>query len=476
VNSRALLALIRREILRGRRALLIFGALTGGALLLALLRGGAGATTAVAITALVSGLLTLLGPSGDLGSDKLLGHLEADRVLPVPAALVAAGRLLGASVRLTPIGIGTLAVAVSLHREIGFGPAAVVMIPVLPLAAMVLASMVSWTLLALNARWQFRNLWWLPVTLLAGPQVVMAMLPPQLKAAIRDWISDAGAAVAAFAVTPAGALAAVLSLTLLPIAVFLLAVRVFAGGLERYRYDQQVMGALLGKAPRRELGAIGRGALIAVARLRIRIALEQQRRQGIFLGILLIVLMAGSEGLQEFAGIYLRVLAVMLPAGIAIQLSAARGAGYLEGLQQLPHPARLVALGHLAAVAVMAAPGAVVILLSRLAVGRAVSFADGLVLWGWFAAGAWVAAVLAVWLKPRHLGLGAVLVVAFLAGWYALAGGTGMLEQLARSVDGFRRFRQSAGVALPLSATFLVAMAGVPVFARGLTTYQFAGK
>jgi hypothetical protein len=476
MSSRALGALVRREVLRGRRSLLIFGGLTGGALLLALLKGGAGATTAVSIITLVSGLLTLLGPSGDLGSDKLLGHLEADRVLPVSSQLVAAGRLLGASVRLVPIGIGTLAVAVSLHREFGFGPAAVVLLPLLPLTAMVIASMMSWTLLALNARWQFRNLWWVPVTLLAGPQVVVSMLPPAVKAAMRQWVTVAGGDVAAFGATPAGALTVLLSLTLLPLAIFFLACRVFASGLERYRYDQQVMGALLGKAPRRELGAIGRGALIAVARLRIRIALEQQRRQAIFLGILLVVLMAGSEGLQEFAGIYLRVLAVMLPAGIAIQLSAARGAGYLEGLQQLPHPARLVALGHLAAVAIMAIPGAVVILLSRLAGGRAVTLGDGLVLWGWFAAGAWVAAVLAVWLKPRHIGLGAAMAVAFLAGWYAMAGGPGMLEQLARSVDGFRRFRQSAGITLPLSATFLVALTGVPVFARGLTTYQFGGK
>ncbi len=448
---------------------------TGVALFLAL-QGGGAATAFAFILAGISSLLAILGPSGDLGSDKLLGHLELDRVLPVSARLTAAGRLAGATIRLLPIGIAALAVAVVIVRETDAGSLGVLLFVALPVGALVLASMVSWTLLALNARWQFRNLWWLPITIVIGPQIASSMLPPAVKAAIAQSLASLGRALAAFAITPSGGLAALLAVTLLPLAVFGCATVLFASGLERYRYDANALGAVLGKAPKRELGAVGRGPLLAVARLRIRLSLEQQRRQGIFLLLLLVILLVGSDGLQEFARIYVRVLAVMLPAGIALQLTAARGMGHLEGMQQLPHPPRTVALGHLAAIAVMAVPGATVILLARLVAGRSPGLVEGVMVWGWFVTGAWIAAVLAVWLKPRYLAMMAGALAFALLAWYAIAGGAGMAQQLRALVQGFRSLRASAGVALPMGAAMLVAAVGIPLFARGVEGYQFKGK
>ncbi len=453
----------------------MLSAITGVAVILALQDGGAAAVLA-AVLAIISSLLAIAGPSSDLGSDKMLGHLESDRVLPVSTRLTAAGRLTGASIRLLPIGIAALAIATVLVRETEAGPLGVLLFVILPVGALVLASMVSWTLLALNARWQFRNLWWLPITLVLGPQIASSMLPLGVTEAIARSLASAGRALAAFAITPSGGFAALLAITLLPLAVFGCATVLFASGLERYRYDANALGGVLGKAPKRELGAIGRGPLLAIARLRIRLSLEQQRRQGIFLVILLVVLLVGSEELQEFARIYLRVLAVMLPAGIAMQLTASRGMGYLEGLQQLPHPARTVALGHLAAVATMAVPGAAVMLLARAVAGRSPGLVEGVMVWGWLVTVGWIAAVLAVWLKPRYVAMMAAAVTAVLLAWYAIAGVPGMAQELRALVAGFRSLHASAGVALAMAAAALVAALGIPLFASGVEGYVFKGK
>ena len=336
--------------------------------------------------------------------------------------------------------------------------------------------MFSWTLLGLNARWQFRNLWWVPVTLMMGPQLLPSLLPPSQEATLELAIRSAGRALAEFAATPLGVILALLLITALPLAVFAGATALFASGLERYRFDANALAVQLGKAPTRELGAIGKGPLLAVARLRIRLSLEQQRRQAILLAILLVVMMVGPEELREFAKVYVRVLAVLLPAAIALQLTQARGTGYLEGLQQLPHPAVTVALGHLLAVAVMAVPGAIVLLLGRAASGNIPGPVEGVMVWGWFVTGAWVAAVLAVWLKAKYLGILAALVAAMLIGGYALVGLQGVGVGIGLVIDAFRQLKQWAGIMLPIGVAVLVSALGIPLFAHGLRTYQYRTK
>ena len=468
--------MVRREVVRGRRSLIVLSVIAGIALLLALSTSGP-ATAIAVILAVLGSLAALGGPSGDLAADKLLGHLEADRILPVSTRLTAAGRLTGAAIRLLPIGISAFALAVVVSGEVEAGPLEGLLLVGMPLGIFALAAMFSWTLLALNARWQFRNLWWVPVTLLMGPQLVPGLLPPVQEAALERAIRSAGLALADFAVTPLGAIIALLLITALPLAVFAGATALFASGLERYRFDANALAVQLGKAPTRELGAIGRGPLLAVARLRLRLSLEQQRRQAILLAILLVVVMVGPEELRNFARIYVRVLAVLLPAGIALQLTQARGTGYLEGLQQIPHPAVTVALGHLLAVAVMAVPGAIVLLLGRAASGNIPGPVEGVMVWGWFMTGAWVAAVLAVWLKGKYLGILAGLVAATVIGSYAIVGLEGVGVGIGLMVDGFRQLRGWAGLALPIGAAILVSALGVPLFAHGLQrTYQYRAK
>jgi len=473
--TRAFLALVRREVLRGRRSLIVLSAIAGLALLLALATSGP-ATAFAAILAVLGSLAALGGPSGDLGADKLLGHLEADRILPVSTRITAAGRLTGAAIRLLPIGISGFALAVVIVGEVEAGPLEGFLLLGMPLGIFVFAAMFSWSLLALNARWQFRNLWWVPVTLMVGPQLLPSLLPPAQEAALETAIRSAGLALADFAVTPLGAISALLLITALPLAVFVGATALFASGLERYRFDANALAVRLGKAPTRELGAIGKGPLLAVARLRIRLSLEQQRRQAILLVILLVVMMVGPEELRDFTRIYVRVLAVLLPAGIALQLTQARNTGYLEGLQQLPHPALTIALGHLVAVAVMAVPGAIVLLLGRAAAGRIPGPVEGLMVWGWFMTGAWLAAVLAVWLKAKYVGILAALVAAMLIGGYALVGLEGVGVGIGLIADAFKQLEAWAGVALPIGAALLVSALGIPLFAHGLRTYQYRTK
>ena len=475
MSTRAFLALSRREVVRGRRSLLVLSAIAGLALLLALITSGP--ATAIAVMLAVLGSLAALGgPSGDLAADKLLGHLEADRVLPVSGRITAAGRLTGAAIRLLPIGISGFALAVVIAGEVEAGPLEGLLLLGLPLGIFVFAAMFSWTLLALNARWQFRNLWWVPVTVMMVPQLLPSLLPPQQEAALELAFRSAGRGLADFAATPLGVIIALLLITALPVAVFAGATGLFASGLERYRFDANALAVQLGKAPTRELGAIGKGPLLAVVRLRIRLSLEQQRRQAILLAILLVVMMVGPEELREFARIYVRVLAVLLPAGIALQLTQARNTGYLEGMQQLPHPAITLALGHLVAVAVMAVPGAIVLLLGRAAAGRIPGPVEGMMVWGWFVAGAWVAAVLAVWLKAKYLGILAALVAAMLIGGYVLVGLQGVGVGFARIFDAFQQLKQWAGIALPIGAALLVSALGIPLFAHGLRTYQYRTK
>jgi hypothetical protein len=128
------------------------------------------------------------------------------------------------------------------------------------------------------------------------------------------------------------------------------------------------------------------------------------------------------------------------------------------------------------AVAVMAVPGAIVLLLGRAAAGRIPGPVEGLMVWGWFMTGAWVAAVLAVWLKAKYVGILAALVAAMLIGGYALVGLEGVGVGIGLIINAFRRLRDWAGVTLPIGAALLVSALGIPLFAHGLRTYQYRTK
>jgi len=117
VNRRAFTAVVRLELLRGRR-LLLWG--TGAAVLallgaLLLPRGGA---LFMGVIGLPLVMIIGMAPLGTLASDKLLGHLEFDRTLPVSLRTIAAGRLMDAALRSLPAMLGVMALGVAIANVV----------------------------------------------------------------------------------------------------------------------------------------------------------------------------------------------------------------------------------------------------------------------------------------------------------------------------------------------------------------------
>jgi hypothetical protein len=377
--------------------------------------------------------------------------------------------------RLLPVPLCTLALLAALTREERWplGPALYLLVPV---AAYLAAVVLCWILLALNARWQFRRLWWVPMTLVFGPQFVSSVLPPSLKQPLVAALRAFGQQLLAVATSPLGGLLTLLLLLALPVVAFAGATALFAAGVERYRYDENALGAMLGKAPRRELGAIGRGALLAVARLRLRISLEHSRRQLLVLAVFLLLIVAGSGELRNFSRSYVTVLAGLLPASVAFQLMSARGMGHLEGLQQLPQPALTLALGHLVAVAAMAVPGAAVVLVGRVAAGSPVSLRSGISIWAQILAAAWALAVATVWFRGRYALLGGGVLLSVLGLGYLALGGSGLAGLLSGLTASLLAASAALGALLPLTLAAVVSAAGLPLFAYAIRNYQYRPK
>jgi hypothetical protein len=383
VSRRAFVAVVRLELWRGRSAMLWIGGLAAAAIVATLALPPTGALV-VGMLALPVVMVAGLGPLGSLATDKMHGHLEFDRTLPIRLRTIAAGRLLGAAVRTAPMLIALIAVGIGIARE-AEAPA-LVAAPVIVIAAGALQLLwwcFLWLMLGLNARFSLRRLWWLPMTIWLLP----SLLPESAKSMIETTVEAAAAEVMTWMDAPwRVGLLLLAGLALPVVTAFVGGVALFAQGLARFRPDPAAFGVRLGAAPKRELAALGRGPLLAVARLRLRLAFEQFRRELVIAAVLVAVVVADIGELANFARGYLPILAALVPGGIALQLLTARGTGALEGLQHLPHPRRLVALGHLLAVMVLAVPGAALMALSRAANGNAVTATMVGMSWLWFLA------------------------------------------------------------------------------------------
>ncbi len=172
MNRRAFTAVVRLELLRGRR-LLLWG--TGAAVLallgaLLLPRGGA---LFMGVIGLPLVMIIGMAPLGTLASDKLLGHLEFDRTLPVSLRTIAAGRLVGAALRSLPAMLGVMALGVAIANR-STEPRVVGLVLVIAVAAQLLLWWFLWIMLALNARYSLRRLWWLPMSLWLVPTVLLS--------------------------------------------------------------------------------------------------------------------------------------------------------------------------------------------------------------------------------------------------------------------------------------------------------------
>ena len=472
MNLRGYRACVQREVRRGQRSTLAFVAIGLFSLLLVLVTPEQVALIP-GVVSMLAGILAVSGPLGDLASDKLHGYLEFDRTLPISPRIVAAGRLTGAAIRVLPIALCAIPMFVGLRRAEGPGSLSDVQtFGVLPLALLVAAWLILWLLLALNARWSFRRLWWLPMTLWLVPQLLPALLPPSVNEALAAWFRATWSAFVIAVDRPSATPPLIGLIGGLVLLVFLGATSVFASGLVRFRHDPTALGTMLANAPKRELIAIGKGAVAAVAQLRLRLAAEQFRRELIVLVALFAVAAIGPGETREFARRYLPILAALLPGGIALQLVVSRANGQLEGMQQLPHSRLAIGLGYLVAIAVMALPGSVVLLVTHALAGQAPTLRTAVGTWAWFVAMAWTAAVVGLWLRARYLiallGSGTLLMVA----WLGLAGGDAVLASLAVGASQFAMVRAALGTLLPLVVAVVVACGGLPVFAYALSRYE----
>lgn len=467
IDLHGLVPCCRREVRRSRRLLAWVGGFTVVTLLVTPQLHGTLAIVPAGLAVLGSVLLWF-APVGHLVGDRVLGHLESDRALPIAFRVMAAGRLLGASITILPLMLSVAALLLGIRAmsgDTGFGSLGVVI--VVPLVLQLLAMVVLWWMLAINARWSLRRLWWIIPGVGFLPQIALFLFPERLADAFQSRIVELANGLVDTVTAPGGLLLpSLLALTLLA-ASFSGAAMLYASGLKRYRFDPTQLGMPLARAPRRELRAMHRGSLLAVTRLRLRVATEQFRRELLVLGVGLLMAAFGPQGLREFARSYIPILATLLPAGIAFQLFMSKATGDLVGMQQLPVPGTTVALGHWFAIAVLALPGAVALQLLRELHGGGFSLLALASSWAWLVTLAWLSAAVGLWFKPGYLVVMMIGLWAVLAALVMLIG-----DDVFRTVlHASRAVPQAVRMALPLVAAAISAAVGVPLFSRALERY-----
>jgi hypothetical protein len=477
VNWRAFGAVARREVQRGRQGLWVHG-LAGAAALIASCILSAKTAGIIGAFCIIPAFLIIFWPIGNLRTDKTQGFIEFDRVLPISHRALATARLAGAALRTSPLLLLAAPLIISFYREHRFGAGTLtILLAVVPLGSWLVMSVVMWLIMAVNIRWNLRRLWWVPMTIGFAPSILQSVLPPPWKRAIEDALTSFfdrnGPAMLDFLGSAAGLASVALILGALVIGMLFGTVSLFASGIDRYTYDASGAVEMRAKPPKRELAAIGRGPALAVARYCIRLATEQSWRRLILLALFVVVLLFGQAELKRYAQTYVRVLAAMIPGGIALQLSVARTRGYLEGIQQLPHSAMTIGAGYLLGIAVLATPGVAVWVLARAVTGTPPTVTNVLSLWGWMVGWSWVACVTMVWLTARRIVMIAAGPVVLIAGWATYIGWSAFTVRLAAAANWYATLRTSSGALLPLVVAVLMMVGGLPLFARGLAEFEF---
>jgi hypothetical protein len=469
--TRAFGALCRREVRRGwpQSRLALLGATVAG---VAALVFAPATALVIGICAAMVSLMIPFGPIADLRQDKTQGYLEFDRQLPVAHRTIALSRMLGIAVRLLPALALCVPLIVALARKPEHGAAAAFIGGAVAVGGWCLLTAGTWAFIAVNARWNLRRLWWLPMTIAFGPRIVIAMLPPAAKDAISHAAVVAGTAVGHFATTALGAVVLLALLLSTPLLVLLFSVALFATALEHYQHDTTISEVARLPAPKRELGAIGRGPVLAVARCSIRLATEQPRRRVVLLVVFLAALFFGSVEIKRYAQIYVRTLALFLPGAVVLQLTTARALGYLEGLRQLPHRPTVVAMGHLLALVILAIPGAAIWILARAVGGTAPTAGNVTALVALMVSWTWIACVGAVWLTRRRTLTLAGAAVVLASAWLLYLGVSDAGREIHRLVAAVGRLRASSGAALAIMFALSAMVVGLPLFARGVDEYE----
>ncbi len=415
--------------------------------------------------AAVIGIGLVMMPAANLGQEKLIGTMELDRTLPVPLLTLAGARLISAAVRASPVVLFIAIPAFAAGRafpEVHRGSLATVAVV---LTAATIAAL--WVSYAMIARFSMKRLPWLLIFAWLAPLVIPDAFWDAVGATVKrlgqTMFVDAAPSVLLLGSVSAAAL-------LLAGLVFLGARALLANALDVYRFEPMALDDTAGKMPKREMGAAGRGALLAVTRLRLRLATNRFKHEAMIIGAFIVVILLDIEGIAEAARGFLPIFASLMPTMVAVQLLQDRAQGTLEGLQQLPHPRHVVTLGHLLAVAAIAVPAVIAWSVAQAAGGGpldALRFARQYL--SLVAAGHLMAAFV-VWGTARRmllaliivvlLAIAAVVTVALLA---AARGGPSAVEVT----------RDSAVVSyiVMIGATIVIAVA-TALFTHGLTTLK----
>jgi hypothetical protein len=440
---------------------------------------GSKAMLAAFLVGLTLFITTMFAPVGSLIQEKLLGTLELDRTLPVPARTLAAARLIAAAIRTLPMLLLLVVVARIISRETAMFGATTLGFSVAAVQCLYWSGL--WISYGLLTRFDSKKLIWLPGVLwmLAvfvpdslGRFVVQSLLSPLAKL-LTEAVSDTSRLP-------------LLGLAVLGVAAlcFTIAMILVASGLRRFQANPLALQGVMEKVPREELVPAGRGATIAVFRLRLRIAEPQMRRELIFVAAMVAILLAETLGdfslgvLTEISRTYLPILAFLMPGQIAIHLILTKQLGTVEGLQQLPHRHRDIAIGHLLAVLALSVPAVVIWSISRAVDGEVLSAERLLRMWAAIGAMSWLVAALVIWATLRRVMIAAAVMIGVPLVLYF--GGGWLLPLIGVAADApvvaVMRYWANHVAWLKPTLTFALAAVAVAVglllFTHGLRTYQ----
>lgn len=402
MSGHTALAAFRLEM-RRRWPLLLFFVGAQAALILAMqwIRGEA--ALLVVLPAALIGMAGFAAAWGTVSNDRVQGRFEALRGLPVPLIALAHGRLLlvGAWAIVVPMGLIPAVLALDAAGVLPVVPS------VIALWLMVLwglAALAGIALTALTARWPLER--WMG-GLFAGAYFVALVAWPWIDARVSPRVWQLSEWFLLNAATPRagmlglGVVGAVVLLVWWPVA------RLMAWGIAAAPAGPPERAAAF--ARRREVGMRSyppgrRGPVRAAAALQLRLAMERLPRQALVLLGTLAVIPFLPVTLRAPALIYLRVLAVAIPASVVARIALARSEGTLEPLAALPVSRAALALGAGLAVAVLAIPAAAVIA-GATAVARGGELDPLLLLrtWGALTGTGMFGAGVAAWLTPRAL-------------------------------------------------------------------------
>jgi hypothetical protein len=402
MSRHAVAAAFRLE-LRRRWLLLCFFLGTLAALILATRWVRGEAALLVAVPAVLIGMAGFAAAWGTVANDRVQGRFEAMRGLPVPLVALAHGRLLLVSAWAVVIPMGLVPAVLALDTA-GVLPVVPRVIGLWLLVLWTLAILTGIALTALTARWPLER--WLS-GLFAGVYFLALVAWPWIESRVAPRVWQLSEWLLLNAATPRAGVAALVAVGAVVLLVWWPVARLMAWGMAVAPAGPPERATAFARRDAAGVRAYPpgqRGPVRAVAAMQLRLAMERLPRQAVVIFGTLAVIPFLPANLQSPALIYLRVLAVAIPASVVARVALARSEGTLEPLAALPVPRTTIALGAGVAIAVLALPAAAMIA-GATAVARGGQL-DPLLLvrtWGALTGTGMLGAGIAAWLTPRAL-------------------------------------------------------------------------